>query len=350
VKGIFERIFHREAIAFGQAPGRVNLMGDHTDYAEGFCLPMPLTLMTDVAMAPADEFRAMSLANGEMRSFDPHGPARRDWTDYIAGPIAELAQFGIKVRPVEVLVRSDVPQGAGVSSSAALEVATLRAFLNLADDTLDGAQLARLAQRAENLYCGMQCGILDQMACALGRPGEALLLDCRTNGFEHVPVPETFRLAVVHCGQTRRLVEGAYNERRAAVEEAARRLNVKSLRDASPDMVEGLDEEALRRRARHVVTENSRVLEAVSALRAGNAAGFGDLMLASHRSLARDFEVSTPALDRLVESAMVAGAEGARLTGAGFGGCIVVLVVTEDVSDWWARVSSDNPEARIIQL
>lgn len=275
----FQRLFGKEPEAQGAAPGRVNLIGDHTDYAEGFCLPMPLAHETRVAMARASRFRAASLSNGEVKDFDPAGAPRSDWTDYVAGPIAELAKRGYALPPVEVLVGSDVPQGAGVSSSAALEVAVMRAALSLLGAEMSDVEIARAAQAAENIYCGVQCGILDQMACAVGRPGEALLLDCRTNEARLVAVPPSFRFAVIHCGQERRLVDGAYNARRASVEAAVRQLGLASLRDATAEAVAGIGDDEIARRARHVVSENARVLAAVEALRAVDAARFGELMV-----------------------------------------------------------------------
>jgi galactokinase len=350
MKEEFRRLFGIEPQTQGVAPGRVNLIGDHTDYAEGFCLPMPLVHETRVTMARGDRFRAASLTNGEMRDFDPRAAPRGDWTDYIAGSIAELGKRGIDVPPADVLVQSNVPQGAGVSSSAALEVATIRAALSLVGAAMSDAEIALAAQAAENLYCGVQCGILDQMACAVGRPGEALLLDCRSNETRLVIVPPEFRFAVVHCGQERRLAGGAYNARRVTVEAAARQLGMVSLRDATSESVAGLPDEEMRRRARHVVSENGRVLAAVEALRDADASRFGGLMVESHRSLAEDYEVSTDALDRLVAGALDAGAFGARLTGAGFGGCIVALIPAEDADGWWARVKAGNPDAWAVQL
>lgn len=350
MKAAFEKQFGRPPEAEASAPGRVNLIGDHTDYAEGFCLPMPLAQRTYVAMARAERFRAASLDNGETHGFDPEGAPRRDWTDYVAGPISELAKRGIVVPPVDILIRSDVPQGAGVSSSAALEVAVIRAGLALAGRALDDVEIAKAGQAAENSYCGLQCGILDQMASSVGRPGEALLLDCRTNEGRLVPVPADFRFAVVHCGEARKLVDGAYNARRAAVEEAARLLGLRSLRDADEATVARLPEGEIAARARHVVGENARVLAAVEALKAGDAVRFGALMTESHLSLARDYEVSTGALDRLVESALGAGASGARLTGAGFGGCIVALIAPERTEAWWTRVQAENPKAWPVAL
>ncbi|MDZ4379835.1 MAG: galactokinase [Parvibaculum sp.] len=347
MRSAFREAFGVEAQAEGHAPARVNLIGDHTDYADGFCLPMPLRCATRVAMARAPAFAARSEGHAAS-GFDPFGPPRGDWTDYVAGPLAELAKAGIEVPPVAVLVASDIPQGAGVSSSAALEVAVIRAALALAGTPLADADVARMAQRAENLYCGVNCGILDQMASAAGRMGEALLLDCRTGTGRLVSVPAAFRFRVVHCGEARRLADGVYNERRRAVEEAASILGLSALRDAVPDDVERLPA-AVRARARHVVAENARVLAAVAALEGADLSAFGRLMTESHRSLATDYEVSTPALDRLADAMLAAGAAGARLTGAGFGGCAVALLPPNiDEAAWWGQVSAANPEAWLV--
>ena len=351
MKEAFVRVFGGGAFVVASAPGRVNLIGDHTDYADGFCLPMPLNLKTEVAVAASDEFSAFSLSNDEMKRFDPAASAQGNWSDYVAGPIRVLQEAGIDVPPLNVLIRSAVPQGAGVSSSAALEVAVIRACLAFVGAELPDAEIARLAQRAENSYCGLQCGILDQMACAVGRPGQALLLDCRINEGRLVGVPRGFHFVVLHCGQERKLVDGAYNQRRAAVEKAAGVLGVPALRDATPEMVEtGLDDPELRKRARHVVSENLRVLAAVDALQMGDVAGFGKLMTESHWSLARDYEVSTPALDRLVESVLAHGAVGARLTGAGFGGCIVALAHPGDLAGMLMGVAAANPSSWVVQM
>ena len=354
MKSDFQRFFRKAPEAEASAPGRVNLIGDHTDYAEGYCLPMPLAQRTRVAMARAESFRAASLDTGgaapEICGFDPGGAPRRDWTDYVAGPIAELRNRGIAVPPVEVLIRSDVPQGAGVSSSAALEIAVIRAALALTGERLDDVEIARAGQAAENLYCGLQCGILDQMASSVGRPGHALFLDCRTSEGGLFALPRQFHFAVVHCGEARRLVDGAYNARRAAVEEAARLLGVLALRDADETMLPRLPGGEIRNRARHVVSDNTRVLAALDALEVDDAASFGALMTASHWSLAKDYDVSTEALDRLVETALGAGAKGARLTGAGFGGCIVALVAPEEAEGWWTRVAAAHPKAWAVSL
>ena len=350
MRDVFRHIFGRDADAVAQAPGRVNLIGDHTDYAEGFCLPMPLRHVTEVAMAKADAFRGHSIGHGETVVFDPFARSSGTWSDYVAGPLQQLALAGIAVEPVEVLIRSAVPQGAGVSSSAALEVAVIRAYLALSGAHFDNVEIALMAQRAENQYCGVQCGILDQMACSVGVVGSALLLDCRTNVCEQVVVPDHFCFAVVHCGQERRLADGVYNARREAVEEAARVLGVSTLRDATPELVTSLEDAEISCAARHVVSENARVLSAVPVLQRGDAEAFGRLMIESHWSLANDFKVSVPSLNHLVETAVSAGAYGARLTGAGFGGCIVALVPSRIRDKWWERVKEKNPAAWIVQI
>ena len=347
MRDAFREAFGCDPEAEARAPARVNLIGDHTDYADGYCLPMPLPCETRVMMARATAFSARSEGHPPV-AFDPSLPPRGDWSDYVAGPLAELAKAGFDVPPVAVLVASDIPQGAGVSSSAALEVAVIRAALLLVGANLPDAEVARFAQRAENLYCGVNCGILDQMASAAGRAGEALLLDCRSGEGRLVPVPSSFRFRVVHCGEGRRLAEGAYNERRAAVEQAASLLGVAALRDAAPGDLEHLPHD-IGRRARHVVAENERVLAAVAALEAGDNVSFGRLMTQSHLSLAEDYDVSTSALDRLVASMLAAGASGARLTGAGFGGCAVALLPPEaDAASWWAEVSGEDPGAWLV--
>jgi galactokinase len=261
-----------------------------------------------------------------------------------------LSKRGFDVPPVNVLVRSDVPLGAGVSSSAALEVAVIRAALSLIGAEMVDGEIARAAQAAENEYCGVQCGILDQMACAVGRPGEALLLDCRTGTASLVALSPAFHFVVIHSGEERKLADGAYNSRRAAVEAAASALHLRSLRDATAECVVSLSDGEMLKRARHVVSENGRVLAAVDALHSDDVARFGALMSESHRSLAVDYEVSTPGIDRLVASAVAAGAYGARLTGAGFGGCIVALVARAEVASWWTRVGAENPNAWPVQL
>lgn len=334
----------------GVAPGRVNLIGDHTDYADGFVLPMPLSCTTIVEVVPGDAWRVRTDLDDGACAFGLDDTPRGTWVDYIVGPLRELRGHGLDLTPLDLTVASTVPAGAGVSSSAALEVAVIRAALAATDAKLDDPTVARLAHAAETGYCGLNCGIMDQMAVACGAPGHALFLDCRSERTEQIGIPEDFCFATVHSGEARRLAAGAYNERRAAVEDAARQLGHAALRDAALDEIARLTDAGLRARARHVVTENARVRAAVEALKAKDPARFGALMTESHASLRDDFEVSTPALDALVGAARDAGALGARLTGAGFGGCIVALVPPDAAESWWENVRGACPNARLIEL
>ena len=287
-----------------RAPGRVNLIGDHTDYQDGWCLPMAIDREVVVEWTPA-----AAGAGTAFLSAEPDG-------GIVAVARAVLAERGIAARAVDAAVTSTIPVGAGLSSSAAFTVACLLALT----DELSGRELALTAQAVEQRATGVPCGVMDQMASVCGRAGHALLLDCRTLEVTPVPLPPSCAVVVVHSGLPRTLATSAYAERRAACEAAAARLGVPALRDASlPDVADDPI-------ARHVVSENARVLAAVDALRAGDAAAFGRLMGASHASLRDDFAVSTPELDALAELCVAEGAHGARLTGAGFGGCVVALV------------------------
>lgn len=349
VRSGFRRTYGADPEVVVSAPGRVNLLGEHTDYNEGYVLPTPLPLRTWVAAGRRfGEVEVYSTAFDELVRPSPDGPRRGHWSDYVAGCVWSLRRAGHTVPGARLWVASEVPPGAGVSSSAALEVAVLRALRALFRLPLDDLSLARLAQAAEVEYVGVRCGIMDQLCASVGLAGHALFLDTRTLHSGQVPLPADHRVVVVDSGVPRRLAEAGYNRRRAECEEAARLLGVRTLRDAGPDdlpRVQAL-REPLRRRARHVVTENARVLQGVQALRAGDAPAFGRLMVASHRSLRDDFEVSTPELDRLVDACLAAGAAGARLTGAGFGGAVVALVAQAQLDDFRAQVSRAFPPAR----
>ncbi len=313
------------------APGRVNLIGDHTDYNDGFCLPMAIDRRCLVAWRPLEEarIRARSLTlEGRVDlpadGADPAPDLQPRWGRFVAAVAAALVARGARGAGIELVVASDVPPGAGLSSSSALSVALT---LALADrfgwPTADRREVARTALDAEVRATGVPGGLMDQLCALFGRPGHALLLDCRTLEVRPVPLPEAVAVVVIHSGVERTLAGTAYSERRRACEEAAARLGVSALRDATPTQV--ADDPI----ARHVVSENARVLAAVEALTAGDLATVGRLLLASHASLRDDYRVSLPELDRLGELALEEGAWGARLTGAGVGGCIVALVPPE---------------------
>jgi galactokinase len=322
------------------APGRVNLIGEHTDYNDGFVLPVAIDRLVQVAAGHRDggRLRLWSLQTGPPADLElaEVGPGRVEgWAAYPAGVAWALGQAGVEVGGADLVVDGDVPAGAGLSSSAALECATATALADLAGAHLDRPALAGLARRAENEVVGVPSGAMDQMVSMLGRAGHALFLDTRSLEAEQVPLPlETagMCLVVIDTRAGHRLVDGAYADRRAACEAAAATLGVPALRDATLAQVEAaagkLGDPGFRR-ARHVVTENARVLEAVALLRAGELGRLGPLLAASHASLRDDYEVSSPELDAAVEAAAGAGAVGARMTGAGFGGSAIALVAAD---------------------
>ncbi len=353
--GLFQSVFGRAPDVVADAPARANLLGEHTDYNDGFVLPTPLAYRT-VVEAGADEGASGGTLSMHAAQFDETverrlgEPRRGDWTDYVLGSVSVLAQQGVAVPPMRLAIDSDVPMGAGISSSAALEVAVLRAVRSLLRIDLDDVTLAKLGQQAENGYVGMQCGIMDQMVSSLGTYGKALFLDTRDLSTELVDLPADERIVIIHCGVAHKLTEGGYNTRRQECEAACEALGVPSLRAVSTDELDRVDAlpEPLNRRARHVVTENQRVLDGVAALRAGDIGRFGELMNDSHRSQRDDYEVSIPEIDALAESAQRHGAIGARLTGGGFGGSIVALVPHADYDDWLTNVLADRPAAKPI--
>lgn len=310
-----------------RAPGRVNLIGEHTDYNQGFVLPIAIQLETTIAMAPASEFGARSAQREETAGFALDQGARHHWIDYIVGVAHELRARGIEIRPQSLEIESTVPEGAGLSSSAALEVATALAFLG--DRELDRLEIARLCQRAESEFVGMPCGIMDQYVSLFGRDHAALKIDCRTLESEAVPLPDNVAILAVNSMVKHSLGQSAYRTRVAECEEACRRIGVSSLRDATIEQAQQF------KRARHIVSENQRVLEFVEAARANDLVCMGRLFLESHASMRDDYEISCEEIDFLVETAAeLPGCYGARMTGGGFGGCTVNLVAPKSVLEF----------------
>jgi galactokinase len=339
----FAERFGRPPEGVWVAPARVNLVGEHTDYNDGFVLPLAIDRRVAVAAARRgdDLLRLVSLDKGERRlRLAEVGPgAVRGWAAYAAGPLWALQQDGAEVGGLDLVLGSDVPIGSGLSSSAAVECATLLAARDLYGGPDDPARLAAIAQRAENDVVGVPCGIMDQMAALACRAAHVLLLDCRSLEADQVPFAPAdagLALLVADTRVSHALADGAYAQRRAACSQAARVLGVPALRDATQA---GLDAARDRlggpryRRARHVVGENARVLEVAALLRAGRPEAIGDALSASHASLRDDYQVSAPELDTAVEAALAAGALGARMTGAGFGGCALALVPAGAVAD-----------------
>lgn len=323
-----------------RAPGRVNLIGEHTDYNDGFVLPMAIDRAAWIALRPrADRQVAItSLDMGETAVFDLDNLQRNQatWVEYLKGVAWALQENDYLLTGWEGVITGDVPIGAGLSSSAAVEMAAARAFTAVATDVAvtripwQPADMARIGQLAENQWMGVNSGIMDQMISAAGEEGHALLIDCRTLETEAAPLPPGTAVVILDTNTRRGLVDSAYNERRQQCETAAAYFGVPALRDVSWEAFQadsdGLDE-VVRRRTQHVLTENGRVLQAKAAMLQGDAVTLGQLLNASHRSLRDDFEVSSSALDTIVEEAQNHPAcYGARMTGAGFGGCAVALV------------------------
>ena len=314
-----------------RAPGRVNLIGDHTDYNEGFVLPVAIDLSCVVRAAANDDgvvrLRSESI-DGEVE-LDADGrtnptDVEHGWGRYAAGVVATLAERGRPPVGMDAVISSTIPLGAGLSSSAALEVALGLALCDLAGFELPRLDLALACQEAEHVATGVPCGIMDQLTSVAGVHNHALLIDCRSLEIKPIPLPPRLAGLIVHSGMSRALVDSEYAKRRKACEAAAALLGLAALRDATSEQV------ADDPRARHVVSENARVLEAAAALQEGDVAALGRLMNASHESLRDDLGVSTPELDVLVEELRAAGAVGARLPGAGFGGCVVGLASRDE--------------------
>lgn len=322
------------------APGRVNLIGEHTDYNDGFVLPMAIGRAVVVAFRPRNDrtLRGHSVAHDETKEKaldELESPGGEDWLSYVAGVFWAFSQEGLPAPGLDVVVDGDVPLGAGLSSSAALEMATARALASAGGLDWDPVHMAKLGQRAENEYVGMNCGIMDQFASAVCREGHGVLLDCRSLETRPVPVPAEATVVVMDTGARRALAGSAYNDRRAACERvvahlAARDASVRALRDVSLETLEAaaadLDPTDLQR-ARHVVPENERPVRLAEAFQAGNLEQAGRLMDDSHASLRDLYQVSCEELDRMTEIARAQpSCFGARMTGAGFGGCAVALV------------------------
>lgn len=358
LRSTFQAQFEGECRIF-RAPGRVNLIGEHTDYNDGFVLPAAIALDTWVAAAPVDsgELVIYSAQQRQKVKFPASKSApqpRRDWTDYTRGVTAELQRIGIASRGVNMLVDGNIPIGAGLSSSAAIEVASALALVDAAQAELDSVAMARLCQRAENEFVGARCGIMDQFTCLHGQRGHAILLDCRSLQYRPLPLPARLKLVICNTMVKHSLAAGEYNARRAECEECVSELSrmrpgISALRDVSEtELPAGVAKlpERLGRRLRHVISENARVLRAGEALRSGDMERFGELMYESHASLRDDFQVSCRELDVMVELAKaLPGTIGARMTGGGFGGCTINVVEEEAVDEFVARVSRGYEQA-----
>ena len=335
----FKELFEKAPRLY-RAPGRVNLIGEHTDYNEGFVMPAAIGLYCWVAAAPRSD-RELVIHSGNMGQStsasldDPYLAPRNDWTDYVVGTAVALGKSEYKLCGADLLILGEVPFGSGLSSSAAIEVAVGYALLDLSGFDVDLRSLAVACRRAENEFVGARVGIMDQFVSAHGLAGHALMLDCRSLEFKQLPIPSGVSLVVCNTGVKHAHAGGEYNQRRAQCEEGVRILSdvlpgIRALRDVSPAQLEqhkGLLSDLVYRRCRHIVTENERVEQAAAALNSGDLGKFGDLMAGSHRSMRDDYEISCREVDIMVEIAdRQPGVVGARMTGGGFGGCTINLV------------------------
>ncbi|HEY6243670.1 MAG TPA: galactokinase [Pyrinomonadaceae bacterium] len=342
-----------------RAPGRVNLIGEHTDYNDGFVMPVAIDFFTQILLFPLDaralEFYSDNFKEEVVLDFDnlPKSSSRH-WSDYVVGVALMLIREGHELRGARLMIASDVPIGSGLSSSAALEVATAYALAMTSDLKIERVELAKLCRKAENEFVGARVGIMDQFVSFFGETDKALLLDCRSLKFEHLPVPPSAQLVICNTMVKHDLASGAYNERRQQCEEGVELLrtvlpNVIALRDVTSQQLEEHRKElpeVIYRRCRHVVTENERVLDAASALKQGDVEKFGQLMNQSHQSLRDDYEVSCAELDLMVGLARkVEGVFGARMTGGGFGGCTVNLVRRDKIDQFQNTVAVGYQEA-----
>jgi len=359
LRAAFEKHFGRAPQVIARAPGRVNLIGEHTDYNEGFVLPVAIDRQVLVAAAPRQD-KAVHLyaldfqARASFSLDDLQHDEEQRWSNYQRGVAWALQEEGLELVGLEAAITSDVPIASGLSSSAAIEVAMATTWQLLSGFDLDPVRLALLCQRAENQFVGANCGIMDQFISVLGRRDHALLIDCRTLDYRLVPIPPGVAIVVADTMKRRGLVDSEYNTRRRECEEGARLLGeyipgVQALRDVTPEQFDRYAEKlpsVIRRRCRHVINENARVEAAVAALEVGDVARFGQLMIASHQSLRDDYEVSCRELDVMVEAALkIEGVYGSRMTGAGFGGCTVSLVAQEAVPLFRKRVTAEYKAA-----
>lgn len=350
----FKKHFNDQRPLLFRAPGRVNLIGEHTDYNDGFVLPTAIDHQIVIASRRRDD-RQVNIFSLDFDQWDRFSlddlskSPDQTWSNYVRGVAWSLQEDGHKLTGMDAVIAGNVPIGAGLSSSAAMEVVTGYALLKLAGIEVDRVKLALAAQRAENDFVGMRCGIMDQYISCLGQADHALLIDCRDLGYKSVPLSPEAGVIIVDSNVHRGLVDNEYNTRRAECEEAAQHFGVPALRDVEEETFFARADELspiVRRRAKHVITENARTLAAAKALQADDFETVGKLMNASHESMRDDFEISRRELDVLVKIAQdVEGVYGARLTGAGFGGCIVALATNEATKAVEKAVKAKYPAA-----
>jgi galactokinase len=363
IEAEFHRLFGSLPSVIVTAPGRVNLIGEHTDYNDGFVFPAAIDRAVCIAAGPRNDdifalYSSLMGARAEFRLSNLRHNTKLPWTNYACGVAHGLQKIGVKLGGANFAIESTVPLGAGLSSSAALEIASAHAFRALYPYEMPEIEIIKLCQDAENSFVGVPCGIMDQFVSALGKQDCALFLDCRSLDFAAVPIPRTLRIVICNTNVQRSLITSEYKLRREDCQTAVQRLagilpDIRALRDVSLDDLEkhkhALDS-VVYRRAKHVVSENGRVRDAVESLRKGDYASFGVQMYKSHFSLRDDFQVSCEELDAIVDiCSTVEGVLGARMTGAGFGGCAICLVQEENVNDVVVALEAEYPRQTRLQ-
>ena len=353
----FQRSYHTRPAIF-RAPGRVNLIGEHTDYNDGFVMPVAIGFYTWIAASPRPD-RMLRVRSEEFRETvdlpldSLGGPPRKHWSDFVRGVAAVFEDKGVALSGASLIIQGQVPMGAGLSSSASLEVATGLALLGTAHKQVPPLDLVKMCQRAEHEYVGTRCGIMDQFIAVFASSGHALMIDCRSLESESLCIPDDARLVICNSMVKHELASGEYNRRREECEAGVKILRrsspaVHALRDVTfEDLARHTTEltDVVYRRCRHVISENQRVLDAAEALRAGDLGRFGEPMYESHRSLQQDYEVSSKELDLLVDiAAGCAGVYGSRMTGGGFGGCTITLVRSHSVEGFGEKITREYRE------
>ncbi len=354
IEQLFLKQFNYQNAVVCHAPGRVNIIGDHTDYNDGFVLPAAINYGTTIAAAKRDDDIIRVYAHDCEQQvdqfklseieFEPH----LMWSNYVRGTLKVLMEHGAQIGGADIAVTGNVPQGAGLSSSASFEVAILKTFATLYQLELSGIVAAQLGQQAENEFVGCNCGIMDQLISAMGKDQHAMMLDCKDLSFEDAPIPQGLSLFIVNSNVKRGLVDSEYNLRRQQCEQVAKYFGVPALRDVTLAQLQGAQadiDDALFKRARHVISENIRVKAALSALKSSDIATLSRLMKASHQSLRDDFEVTTKELDGLVQiiDNEIGLSGGVRMTGGGFGGCVVAIVPTSMIEQLTTTVIRQYP-------
>ena len=346
---LFQSFFQKEPVTTNSAHGRVNLIGEHTDYNNGFVLPslIPQSLQVSVNLRDDDKIIGISSDFGELQSsiFSSNDGT---WLDFVRGAIYFCQKISPSIKGIDVAVSSSIPSGSGLSSSAALEIALLKAITQLKGISIQSEEMAKIGQQIEHQFVGTQCGIMDQMASACGIFGQAIFLDCENLQTKSMPVFLHHSFVIIHSGSTRKLSHGKYNERKSETLKASEILKVPSLRHATIDQLIKIEDPIIKKRAKHIISENDRVLKAVSCLEQDDPVSFGELMNSSHQSMRDDYEISSDELNQVVESANKNGALGSRLTGAGFGGCVVVLTKNEELKSVSESILEECSQAYLV--